>query len=351
MKRFSSFLSAAAIVLVLVVSSLPASAASSPTQSSAGLSIVPRKDYVINPGQEITDELSIGNLSSTSDLYISLRIIDFTYTNDTGTPKLFLADNAPQTAWSLKPFTTLPETVVIPKGQKRTVPIKIKIPAGQGAGSYYSAIQYASGASGGGNVNLSASGVSLVFVSVPGKVSENLVLKKFGAYQLDKTGNSGGFVFIATDSAPQQLGYSLKNEGNVAESPAGMIVVRDMFGKEVTTIDNINPNSSLALIGQTRLFTSCIKSNKEDVQLRGRTNEVIKCVDSKIWPGRYTAELSAFYGQNGNQTKEVHATATFWYLPLWFIIICLAALLAIAFAVWRLYSKLQHTADKRRRRR
>lgn len=349
MKRFSSFLSVVVAILVLVVGVLPVSAAT----SSSGLSITPRKNYNIRPGQSITDKLSIGNLSGSAQLNVTLKLIDFSFMNESGTPKLMLADDAPTTTWSLKPFTTLPKSIVIPPGQTRLVPITINVPANQGAGSYYSAVQYAATGAGGADVNnlsLSASGVSLVFVNVPGKVSENLILKKFGAYQRDKTGNSGGFVFIATDSAPKELGYSLKNEGNVAEAPVGTIVVRDMFGKEVTTIDNINPNSSLALRGQTRLFTSCIKSAREDVQLRGRTNEVTKCVDPHLRPGKYSAELSVFYGQNGNQTKEVHAIASFWYLPLWFIILCLVILAAIAFGVWRLKRKVEHVVDKRRRR-
>ena len=74
--------------------------------SASSLSITPRKDYVIKPGETIKDKLQIGNLSNTDDMTVNLRMIDFTFTDETGTPKLFLADNAPQTAWSLKPFTT-----------------------------------------------------------------------------------------------------------------------------------------------------------------------------------------------------------------------------------------------------
>lgn len=340
MKRFSSFLSAALLTLVVLLGALPASAATSNGQSS-GLSIQPRKDYTIKPGDSITDKLTIGNLDDSSALNISLRMIDFTFTDQSGTPKLFLAQNAPQTSWSLKPFTTLPKNVQVSPGGSKTVQFSIKIPKNQGAGSYYSAIMYQASGANGGNVALNASGVTLVFVSVPGVVHENLTLQKYGAYTSDNGGVTGSFTYIATNAQPQQLAFALKNQGNVAESPAGSIVVKDMFGHTVSTIDSVNPNSSLALIGQDRLFQTCIKSLQEKIKLEGGTTKSTACTDPGLKPGKYTAQLDLFYGQNGNQTREITATATFWILPWWFIILCLIIVLLIAYGIWRLKRKLQ----------
>lgn len=61
--------------------------------------------------------------------------------------------------------------------------MSVAIPAGHGAGSFYSAIIYSSGAPSGGNVGLNASGVTFAFAQVPGKVNEDLKLEKFGAYK------------------------------------------------------------------------------------------------------------------------------------------------------------------------
>src|SRR6185369_8783169 len=118
MKRLFSYLSAALAVLFVTVSVLPASAVT--TGGSAGLSITPRKNYIINPGQTVTDKLVIGNLDSKADLYLSLRMIDFTFTGQTGTPKLNLAQNVPPTPWSLESFTTLPKSVTVPAGSTKT---------------------------------------------------------------------------------------------------------------------------------------------------------------------------------------------------------------------------------------
>jgi hypothetical protein len=337
MKRFRSIVVAGLAVFIFVGSVLPALPASA--QSSAALSIVPKKNYVIESGKSIKDTLTIRNLDSERNLQLNLRVVDFTFNDDGGTPKLMLADDAPQTTWSLKPFLKIPKTVTVAPGGSKTVDLNVAIPKTQGAGSYYSAILYSSGAPDGGNVGLSASGVTLAFVSVPGEVNENLTLDKFGAYHAPSTKSKGGYVFMTADK-PKSIAYTLKNEGNVTESPVGSITLKNMFGQE-QTIDNINPNSSLALIGQSRTFTACIRLASEEVEFEGRATQSSSCAEPNLWPGMYTASLDMFYGQNGNNTKEINSTTVFWYLPWWFVIAFLIVLAATAFGVWRLVNKIK----------
>ncbi len=339
MKRFSRYLGTALAVLITAVSLLPAIPASA-AGTSSGLSITPKKNYLLKPGESATDKLIIGNLDHNNPLTVNLRMIDFTYTDQSGTPKLNIAANAPQTPWSLKPFTTLPKTVDVPAGGSKTVEFTIKIPKNQGAGSYYSAIMYQAGSSSGGNVALNASGVTLAFVSVPGTVKENMTLQKFGAYTSDDNGVTGSYTFIATDAQPKMIAYTLKNEGNVFESPAGNVIIKDMFGHQVANVLT-NSNQSLALLGQTRLFTACIKTVQDKVKDLGGTTKDTTCVNPGFWPGRYTASLDVFYGQNGNQSKEITATATFWILPWWFIIVMLIVLSALASGIFWLQRRLR----------
>ncbi|MEJ0072684.1 MAG: hypothetical protein WDN27_01160 [Candidatus Saccharibacteria bacterium] len=347
MKRTSGFLSAVLVVFTMVISAVmpgsPVSAATSKTpttNSSAGLGIMPRKNYLINPGDSVSDKLVINNLSPDADLNLSLRMIDFTYTDQTGSPKLYLAQNAPQTPWSLKPFTTLPKTTEVDASGSKTLNYSISIPKNLGAGSYYSAILYEATGANGGNVALNASGVTLVFVSVPGTVKENLTLQKLGAYNSSDNGATGSFVYVDTNQQPQMIAYTLKNTGNVFENPQGTIIVKNMFGHQVATIPT-NTVSSLALLGQTRLFTSCIKTVQQKIQLEGGTSTNTSCTNPGLLPGLYSANLDVLYGQNGNQTHEITATAHFWYLPWWFIIIVLIVLLAIAFGIWWLQRKIK----------
>ncbi len=337
MKRFKSIVIAGLAVFIFAALALPSTTASA--QSSAALSIVPKKNYIIEPGKSINDTLTIRNLDSEKELQLTLRVIDFTFSDDGGTPKLMLAEDAPQTTWSLKPFVTLPQSVTIAPRATKTVDLSVSIPANQGAGSYYSAILYSSGAPEGGNVGLSASGVTLAFVSVPGDVNENLTLTKFGAFHTPIGTDKGGYAFMMAKK-PWNIAYTLKNDGNVAESPVGSITLKNIFGQE-QVIDNINPNSSLALIGQERTFTSCIKLANQDVDFNGGTTKSNACVEPDLWPGVYTASINMYYGQNGNNTKEINSTTTFWYLPWWFVITFTIILLVAAYFIWRLVQKIK----------
>lgn len=335
MKRTKSIVLAAIAIVVAAAYTVPAAPAYA--QSSAALSIVPKKNYILEPGKSVSDKLTIRNLDSTQSLELTLRVIDFTFTDDGGTPKLFMDPNATPTTWSLKPYMTVPKSVSIPKNSSKTLDMSVKIPEGHGAGSYYSAIVYSSGApsTNGGNVGLNASGVTLVFTQIPGKVTENLKLEKFGAYNDATPSSPAGYVFFATEE-PQRIAYTLKNSGNVTEAPVGSITLKGWFGEPIT-INNVNPTGSLALIGQTRTYTTCIKLKEADVSFNGTTTPSTQCVPPGLWPGVYTASLDLYYGQNGNNTQEVTGTAIFLYFPWWFILVFFILLAVILYFGWRAY--------------
>ena len=106
--------SAALVLLAVVVATslvfIPQQNASA--QGSAALSIVPKKTYTIEPGKTVNDTLLIRNQDRERPLNLSLRVIDFSYMDDSGAPKLMLAEDAPQTAWSLRKNISIPETVI-----------------------------------------------------------------------------------------------------------------------------------------------------------------------------------------------------------------------------------------------
>jgi len=339
MKRFKSIALAAFAVFVAVGIFTPALNASA--VGSASLSITPKKNYIVEPGKSINDKFTIRNLDNTEPLDLTLRVVDFTYTDNGGTPKINLAEDAPETTWSLRSFLTTPKSVTIPPGQSKTLDLKVSIPAGHGAGSYYSAIVYSTGAPDGGNVGLSASGVTLVFVTIPGKVTEDLQLKKLGLYDpISNSGSLKNYMFVS-EKQPMKIGYTLENKGNVAEAPVGSITLKDLFGNE-TKIEDVNPTSSLALIGQTRTFTTCIKKASQNVDFQGSKAVGTTCVDPGLWPGYYSVSLDLFYGQNGNNTQEITGKASFWYLPWWFVIAVIIILLIAAYFIWRLVSKIRN---------
>jgi len=319
-----------ATAVYIFVGSVPVSAASN------SLGVTPRKDYTINPGGSISDTLYIDNLSKNSALTVSMRVVDFTAQGQTGSPSLLIAPNAPQEPYSLKPYLSLPSTVTIQPLASDYVPVSIKIPKNLGAGSHYSAVLYSANISGTAQqVTIAASAATLIFVTVPGKASELLNLVKYGAYVPATNNSAGSFKSLYISSQPQELAYVLNNQGNVAEDPSGSIVIKNEYGKVVTNISQANPNQNLALIGQTRLFETCIKTGQKQVTGGdGQVTIVQQCVSPNLSPGRYTAFLETLYGINGNTSQEITATTTFWYLPVWFMAVIAAIIVVIVAIIW-----------------
>ena len=339
MSRFTSFVIAALAVMVGVAVYAPSVSA-----DSSSLSIAPKKNYVIEPGKSVDDKLTIRNLDNTDALKLSLRVVDFTFMDDGGTPKLMLAEDAPTTTWSLKPFLKVPQYVEVPPRESRSIDMSVAIPQGHGAGSFYSAIIYSSASGEGGNVGLSASGVTLVFTQIPGKVNEELVLKKFGAYDSAKK----NYMFITTKK-PETIGYTLENKGNVTEAPVGTMTLKHMFIGKEQVIKDINPNDLLALIGQTRTFASCIKLKNDKVAASSERLDTANCDVPTLWPGRYTVSMDLFYGQNGNMTREITKTATFWYLPIWFIVILIILIAVAAYYIRKVVLTMKGTGARPRK--
>jgi hypothetical protein len=328
MKRFARVVALLAAVTTLITTA-------SVNAASNGLGISPRKDYTVQPGKTVSDTLYISNLSLSQDLQVNMRVIDFGAQDETGAPALQLDDDANQTPWSLKPFIKLPAEVKVAAGKSANVPISVTIPASQGAGSYYSAIQYtAVNPETKQKVNISAATASLVFVTVPGEAKEQLILKQFGAWQSNADQTSGEFkgVFFG---APKEFAYRLQNNGNVAERPSGSMVIKNMFGRTAVEVEDANPKRQLVLIGQTRRIQTCIKTsvlNSQDPNGQNAKQNV--CDDPGLFPGRYTAEIALFYGLNGNNTQQIVATTSFWYIPWWSIAGLIGLIIVVVLLVW-----------------
>ena len=69
MNRLKSIVIAACAVVVAAAAVLPGTMAAAATPNgSAALSIVPKKNYVIEPGKSVDDKITIRNLDSNSTL-------------------------------------------------------------------------------------------------------------------------------------------------------------------------------------------------------------------------------------------------------------------------------------------
>src|SRR5690606_1483733 len=126
-------LAAITVLGMAVIPSIPVDA-----QGSAALSITPRKNYTIQPGDLIEDTFLVNNLDKERPLYLAMRVVDFTYANDGGTPKLLLDPDEPEKPWSLRRFIDIPETYTVDPDSSASIPISISLPEDYKAGSYYS---------------------------------------------------------------------------------------------------------------------------------------------------------------------------------------------------------------------
>lgn len=304
-------------------------------QQSTGLGIAPRKDYTIKPGGSASDTLRVTNLSKTETLRLTVDVVDFTAQGETGTPALQLRDDAPVMSWSIKPFVTLPKEVTLEPGKTVNVPIKIAIPEKQGGGSYYGAVQYvAKTGQGDKNMAVAASGATLVFVNVQGVVREHMTLKEFGAYLPSDDGQNGVFKKFFFGSRPRVLAYILHNDGNMVEQPKGAAVVTSMSGAKVATVGDANPKSSSALIGQSRRFEACIVTTEKEIKTPAGTVKQPVCDEPDFGPGRYKASITILYGNANQNSYQIVASNTFWYLPLWFVMALVALFTVVVFTIW-----------------
>jgi len=327
MKKLSLRLSAWALVLVVSLLGIRLSAVA----QSNGLGVTPKQSFTMKAGEQASNSLYVNNLNRSLPLNIHLQIVDFEAANESGAAKLLQASDQPQTSWSLKPYLTLPDNVTVPPGQSKQIPFTIKLPASIGAGTYYSAVEYiASTGSTQQQVNIAASTATLLFINVPGQVNELMTMQSFGL-----SSNNAGNTSSVFQSYPTFFSYRIKNSGNVAEQPAGSLIIKNIFGHTVAHVSNANPKGQLALIGQTRRFEGCNPRSLDANDLSKDSN----CTPFSLKPGFYTATLAMYYGQNGQETRQIGATAHFWYLPWTAVVVFLAILALIIYAIYRLYHK------------
>ncbi|MDB5182216.1 MAG: hypothetical protein JWP13_979 [Candidatus Saccharibacteria bacterium] len=337
MKKIGILLSSFLLLTTIIMTPSSVSAAAN------AIGVNPRRDYIVSPGDKISETLFVNNIDKTEELTVKVEIIDFQSQNETGSPALLLKATQP-TKWSLKPFMTISSQYKIAAGKSVEVPFTISIPKNLGAGSYYSAVRYSAvNPDTGENVSLTSSAVTLLFVRVSGEARSSLTLDDFGAFTPNEDFTSGVFGKFYGASKPSYVSYKLRNNGNIAEQPTGSILIKDTFGKEYKLFQDANPGKNLVLIGQTRRIDVCLNEERKTIKNAdtGVDMEDVKCNAPNLKPGRYTAQLGLVYGTNGNSSQELRETATFWYLPAWFIVSVLAGFAAVAFGVWTLIKKVK----------
>jgi len=287
-------------------------ATSNAAQATNGYKSSPvRTGLTITPGNSEVVPVYLQN-ASTAVEHVQTIIDDFEApTDESGNPVLLLNGSTAPTH-SLKHFVTVENsTFTLQPGQQTTVNVLIKVPAGTAGGGYYGAVRFAPlGSNGNKNVNLSASIASLILVTVPGNLVEQVSIAGFGVAQ-GVNNNSIGDIFLNNKNLHVITRFN--NTGNIQEQPFGKILLKRGSNVLQTITTNNADLPGNVLPSSIRLFSYDL---------------------SKVaWYGKYKVEGNFGYGSKG---QLLTATATFYVIPLLFIVIAVLILLFVLFLIFGL---------------
>ena len=296
---------------ITLASGSQASAVSNTTTNSANtLKISPvRTDISTVSGKTTIVTMKVSNLTKEP---MTIRPIenDFVAGDEKGTPALILdADKYAQTH-SLKRYMVPLKDVIIPASKTQEIKLTINVPADAKAGGYYGAVRFVPvSPDGTANVNLNASAASLILLTVPGDLSEQLKLTNATVMQGEST--VGG---ILQNPDNLHVQFRFENQGNVQVAPFGQVYVKQ--GDKVIYTNNFNQD-------QPRGMVLPDSARRWDVPL-----------DKLGKFGKYTIGATFTYG-TGN--KSIDFSKTIWIIPLSYIIgavVGIIVLIILIVGIW-----------------
>ncbi len=212
-----------------------------------------------NPGQTLNESFKIVN-GTDADLKLNLTNKNFTPSGEEGAVDL----TEDGTSFALASWITVtPSTLVLPARGSQTFDFSVAVPDNAEPGGHFGSIIAKTEAEA-----IDATGAKiaqeigpLILVKVAGDITE---IANIASFEPNKSFYENGPIVLDT---------RLQNTGNVHFKPRGTVVIKNMFGSEVTTINleekNVLPDSIRKLVSEwSPGFTV----------------------------GRYTADLSLVYG-------------------------------------------------------
>lgn len=325
-KRISAGLAASMALITMAI--LPVAAQSDSNNVANGFRISPvRSEFTIDPGKTETLTITVENPTDVATIARPL-INDFVASEEEdGKPRLILDENAPPPKNSIKKLISkLPDVPLGPK-EKKDIQVQVRVPEGANPGGYYGAVRFIPADLGQVDVvGIAASVGSLVLVRVPGDLTERLDLIELSAAQKGKAKS------FFTDGTVQSL-VRLKNEGDIHLQPFGRVTVKNMFGKQVANYElNLN------------------QQELRDNILPGSTRKFVNDLPDQRWLGRYTITANLGYTNGG---ELITSSTTFWYLPVWALVVLALLVVGIAVGGYFLYKRFsipkpKHGVKKKR---
>ena len=214
---------------------IPQPVASNGSASDNGLKVSPvRSDISVPAGTTQVVTVTAQNVTNAVASY-QIQINDFTASGDeSGQPQIILDASKFAASHSLKRIVGNVPNVTLQPGESKNINVPITVPKGYPAGGYYGAVRFVPASSSNAankNVTLSASVGSLVLVTVPGNIHEEVsiasldVRHQVGANQIDAPRT------IFTNHKSLNGVIRFQNGGDVQEQPFGKMLLENWHGK------------------------------------------------------------------------------------------------------------------------
>jgi hypothetical protein len=302
-----------------------------PTNSASGLSISPlRQNITLKPGQATSIAITLKNITA-GPIVAKSAVKDFGSDGVTGNPKIITSPNYNDPE-SIKNFLVGLGDVDLAVNQQETIQLPVQAPSNATPGAYFGLITYQAVPDNGkigansksDNVALSAAVSQLVFITVPGKVSQSLQLNAIHIYK-DVDGNtSGGILFI---KPPKSVGVQIHNFGNAFATPFGTIVIKKGSKQVYSYQLNGGITRGLMLPNSGRIYKNAVKNITT--------------------PGHYTVQVNGSYGSG---STILTAQKSFWYIPAWLIIVFVAIIIFILIGLWLLRLRFKRPSKSKYKR-
>ncbi len=280
---------------------------SSAASSADGVQVSPlRSDVTIKAGQSQVIDMYVTNITSVPET-LSGVVNDFVAnSNETGQPSILIGKNIHE-KHGLKKFAVPIPNFTLQAGQQKEIPITLKIPSNTPGGGYYGVVRFGPASIGGKNTTVSLSGSvgSIILLTVPGKIKQQLSIASFDV----SNGTPSNFF---TSNQHINAVVRFQNEGNIQVAPFGKVLLKTSSNKiiSVYNVNNVTPPGNVLPNSIRRFFIP------------------LKKVSSF---GIYTVEGNFGYGSSG---QTLSASTTFYVIPLTLIMIIIIFIILVIFFIF-----------------
>jgi hypothetical protein len=301
-----------------------------PNDASA-LTISPTKiDVAGDPGQTLVGEIELFNEQTEPKTFFT-SFENFEPRGETGAP-FFIGGGSGLASW-----IGSQGSIFITPGERVTVPYTITIPQDATPGGYFAAIFFGSQApetGAGSEVAIGGKVGTLVLLRVNGDVEEGGGLLEFTAGL-----NSSKFF----TSVPVPFSYRFNNTGGDRVIPRGEVVIKNVFGIHVETL-NANKNEGSVLPSSVRKFElTWGEAMPSFGDSKPNFFDVVKFQASNLRIGVYSADLNISWGETGQTSNS---STTIIMFPWQFLVVFFGGL-SVLYIVLRQYNRFIIARSKR----